>query len=86
MGYKELARSIRNGHHSLKKEADSKCCNITWDHEFGVAEISVENGAVRNLKQYLSAIREICLNQEEIYLFCTNDKKTSFLSIKEIMW
>lgn len=29
MGYKELARSIRNGYHSLKKEPVDKLFNIT---------------------------------------------------------
>lgn len=83
MGYKELARNIRNGYHSLKKEPVCKFYNISWNHELETAEISVENDAgFRAI--IIGNTRSVPKSRGYMYLFYTNDEKVPFPSIKEI--
>jgi hypothetical protein len=39
MGYRELARKIKDGYNSLKREPVFKYFNITWNQKLGTAEI-----------------------------------------------
>lgn len=83
MGYKELARSIRNGYYSLKKEPVDKLFSINWNHVLGTAEISVENDAgFRAI--IIGDTRNVSKSRGYMYLFYTNDKKVPFPSVKEI--
>lgn len=84
MGYKELARNIRNGYHSLKKEPVFKYYNVTWNYELGTAEISVKNDA--EFKAIIIGnTRSVPESRGYMYLFYTNDRKVPFPSIKEIV-
>lgn len=84
MGYKELARNIRNGYHSLKKELVFKYYNVTWNYELGTAEISVKNDA--EFKAIIIGnTRSVPESRGYMYLFYTNDRKVPFPSIKEIV-
>lgn len=84
MGYKKLAKSIRDGYHSLKKEPVFKYYNITWNHELGTAEISVENDAgFRAI--IIGDTRKVPKSRGYMYLFYTNDRKVPFPSVKEIV-
>lgn len=84
MGYKELARSIRYGYHSLKKESVFKYYNVIWNYELGTAEIFVKNDA-----DFIAIIigNTKCSPESRgyMYLFYTNDRKVPFPSIKEIV-
>ena len=84
MGYKELAISIRDGYHNLKKEPVYKLYNIIWNYELGTAEISVENDA--EFKAIIiGSTRSVPASRGYMYLFYTNDRKVPFPSIKEII-
>lgn len=83
MGYKELARNIKNGYNSLKNEPVFKYYNVTWNYELRTAEISVKNDA--EFKAII--IGNIKCSPESrgyMYLFYTNDRKVPFPSVKEI--
>lgn len=84
MGYKELARSIRYGYHSLKKESVFKYYNVIWNYELGTAEIFVKNDA--DFKAIIIGNTK-CSPESRgyMYLFYTNDRKVPFPSIKEIV-
>ena len=84
MGYEELARNIRNGYHSLKKEPVFKYYNVAWNYELGTAEISVKNDA--EFKAIIIGnTRSVPESRGYMYLFYTNDRKVPFPSIKEIV-
>lgn len=84
MGYKELAISIRDGYHNLKKEPVYKLYNIIWNYELGTAEISVENDA--EFKAIIiGSTRSVPASRGYMYLLYTNDRKVPFPSIKEII-
>ncbi len=84
MGYKELARNIKDGYNSLKKEPVFKYYNVTWNCKLRTAEISVKNDA-----EFKAIIIGNTGNVPEsrgyMYLFYTNDRKVPFPSVKEIV-
>lgn len=84
MGYKKLARNIKDGYNSLKKEPVFKYYNVTWNHELRTAEISVKNDA--GFKAIIIGNTK-CSPESKgyMYLFYTNDRKVPFPSVKEII-
>ena len=83
MGYKELARKIKDGYNSLKKESIFKYFNITWNQKLGTAEILVENDA--EFKAIIIGNTKKSDSRGYMYLFYTNDRKVPFPSVKEII-
>lgn len=83
MGYKKLAKSIRDGYNSLKKEPIFKYFNIIWNQKLGTAEILVENDA--GFKAIIIGSTKKSNSRGYMYLFYTNDREVPFPSLKEII-
>lgn len=83
MGYGELARKIKDGYNSLKREPVFKYFNITWNQKLGTAEILVENDA--EFKAIIIGNTKKSDSRGYMYLFYTNDRKVPFPSVKEII-
>lgn len=83
MGYGELARKIKDGYNSLKREPVFKYFNITWNQKLGTAEILVENDA--EFKAIIIGNTKKSNSRGYMYLFYTNDRKVPFPSVKEII-
>ncbi len=83
MDYKELARKIKDGYNSLKREPIFKYYNITWNQKLGTAEILVENDA--GFKAIIIGNTKKSNSRGYMYLFYTNDRKVPFPSVKEII-
>ena len=83
MSYKKLAKKIRAGYNSLRKDTVSKQYNVTWNNELQTAEIAVENDAgfkaiiIGNVRNKKGA-------RGYMYLFYTNDSTVPFPSTAEI--
>lgn len=84
MGYKELARDIRIGYNSLKKESGFKYFNVIWNRELRTAEISVENDAEFKAV-IIGNAKNSPASRGHMYLFYTNNRKVPFPSTKEII-
>lgn len=83
MGYKELARAIKEGYNDLKKDTEYKLHLVTWNDKLGTSEITVENDAgFRAI--IIGDTRGMCKARGYMYLFYTNDNNVSFPTIKEI--
>lgn len=83
MGYRELAREIRDAYNRLKKDAVCKDYSIAWNQELETAEISVENdGGFKAI--IIGNTRNMSKSRGYMYLFYTNDRKVPFPSVKEI--
>ncbi len=61
MGYKELAREIRDAYNSLMKDTVFKYYNIAWNHKLETAEISVQNDA--GMLQVIIISTAVCSSQ-----------------------
>ena len=83
MGYGELARKIKDGYNSLKREPVFKYFNITWNQKLGTAEILVENDA--EFKAIIIGNTKKSNSRGYMYLFYTNDREVPFPSVKEII-
>ena len=83
MDYKELARKIKDGYNSLKREPIFKYYNITWNQKLGTAEILVENDA--GFKAIIIGNTKKSNSRGYMYLFYTTDRKVPFPSVKEII-
>lgn len=83
MGYGELARKIKDGYNSLKREPVFKYFNITWNQKLGTAEILLENDA--EFKAIIIGNTKKSNSRGYMYLFYTNDREIPFPSVKEII-
>ena len=83
MSYGELARKIKDGYNSLKREPVFKYFNITWNQKLGTAEILVENDA--GFKSIIIGNTKKSDSRGYMYLFYTNNREVPFPSVKEII-
>ncbi len=83
MGYRDLARDIKDGYNDLKKDTVYKSYLVLYNEKLQIPEIRVDNDA-----QFKAIVigdtRAESESRGYMYLFYTNDRDVSFPSIKEI--